>query len=167
MDEKLHLEGNFILNEQPDIEANFNIQAAPIRLSQLENDLNYQTGEQVAESITEAAATINERIDGVVDTFDSEIEDINTRMIDTVSGSDLIGVSRVDNTVTLTSQTYVFEQAIASDAWVINHNLNKAPSIYVVDSAGHMQIPDDIKVDDLNTITIKFIAGFSGTAYLN
>lgn len=158
---------NFTLSEGVEFDALFQIGATPYKVSQLENDLNYQTGEQVAESITEATATINERIDGVVEAFDSDIEDINARMVDTVTGSDLIRVTREDNTVILTSQTYVFVQAIASDTWIINHNLNKAPSIYVVDSAGHMQIPDDIKVDDLNTITVKFIAGFSGTAYLN
>lgn len=62
---------------------------------------------------------------------------------------------------------YTHSQAIASDVWVINHNLNKKPSIIVVDSARNVQIPDDIQITSDNSITIKFIAAFSGEAYLN
>lgn len=125
------------------------------------------SGFATKEELQDTADTINDRIDGVVEAFDSDIEDINERMIDTILGSELIGVTQDDNTVTLTSSTFVFEQGIAVDTWVINHNLNKFPSIYVVDTAGHSQIPDDIEVNDMNTITVKFLSAFSGFAYLN
>lgn len=64
-------------------------------------------------------------------------------------------------------KNFVFEQAIASDTWVIEHNLNKYPSVSVVDSAGTMQIPDDIKYDSENQITVTFISAFAGKAILN
>lgn len=125
MSENLHLEGDFTLNipsydadftenEQPDIQADFNITIVP-----------------------------------------------------NIEGSELIQVNKNNNTYRLVSINYTYEQAIASDVWVINHNLNKCPSIYVVDTAGHMQIPDDIEVNDQNTITVTFLAAFAGLAYLN
>lgn len=63
--------------------------------------------------------------------------------------------------------TYVHTQAVASKVWVINHNLNKQPSVFAVDSAEAVQIPDDIIYDSNNTVTVKFLSEFSGKAYLN
>lgn len=94
------------------------------------------------------------------------IPDVSNFITD-VEGEGLINTTRVDSTVYITSTTFVFEQGLASDTWVINHNLNKFPSIYVVDTAGHSQMPDDIEVNDMNTITVRFLAAFSGFAYLN
>lgn len=79
-----------------------------------------------------------------------------------------------DNTIAITpytlnklANTYTHEQAVASDIWVIKHNLNKYPSIYVVDSAGAVQIPNNIIIDNENQITVQFISAFAGKAYLN
>ena len=62
---------------------------------------------------------------------------------------------------------YVHEQAIASDIWVIEHNLNKHPSITVVDTVGKAQFPDEVIYDSENQITVTFIGAFAGKAYLN
>lgn len=94
------------------------------------------------------------------------IELLNEK-INSIEGQGLINTTRVDDKVYITSTTYTHEQAIASDVWVINHDLNKCPSIYVVDTAGHMQMPDDITVNDMNTITVTFLSAFAGLAYLN
>lgn len=64
-------------------------------------------------------------------------------------------------------KNFVFEQAIASDTWIIEHNLSKYPSVMVVDSAGNAQIPDEIQYNSENKITVTFISAFAGTAYLN
>lgn len=64
------------------------------------------------------------------------------------------------------SGVYIYEQAIPSDTWVINHNLNTRPSIAVVDSAGDTVIGSETYNDD-NTVTITFASAFSGSAYLN
>ncbi len=69
------------------------------------------------------------------------------------------------------SPTYTHNQSSASDTWVINHNLEKHPSITVVDSAEtvvHGKIEYMLK----NTVTITFrlnedAYAFSGKAYLN
>lgn len=87
--------------------------------------------------------------------------------VNSIEGQGVIDTTRIEDRVIITSTTFVFEQAVATDTWVINHNLNKFPSIYVVDTAGHSQMPDDIEVNDMNTITVRFLAAFSGKAYLN
>ena len=62
--------------------------------------------------------------------------------------------------------TYVYDQAIAATVWTVNHNLNKHPSITVVDSAGTTV---DFKATYINSNTcqLEFNAPFKGTAYLN
>ena len=159
-------EVEYELSENKGFDCSFTIFANPEKISQLENDLNFQTGEQVETSINAASAIINERIDGVVEAFDNEIEDINERMIDTIEGSELIGVSRTDNTVTLASRTFVFEQGIASDTWVIEHNLNKHPSIELVDSAGTVFKARE-EYNSPNQVTIYLNGATTGKAYLN
>lgn len=63
------LVANFTLSEGVEFDTVFQINATPTKVSQLENDLNYQTDTQVAESIDEAATTINNRIDDINNTL--------------------------------------------------------------------------------------------------
>lgn len=58
------------------------------------------------------------------------------------------------------------EQAIASAEWIINHNLQKFPSITVVDSANSV-ILGKIEYIDKNTAKVIFNYPFTGYAYLN
>ena len=83
-----------------------------------------------------------------------------------IRGSELIEVSG-QQIVTITSKTFVFEQGLAADTWIIEHNLNKHPSIAVVDSSGKIQMPDEIEYTNENTITVTFLSAFAGKAYLN
>ena len=62
--------------------------------------------------------------------------------------------------------TYIHEQGLASDIWEINHNLNKWPSITVVDSAENVVMGDEQYIDN-NTLVIRFNNSFKGKAYLN
>ena len=61
---------------------------------------------------------------------------------------------------------YTHIQSIPSITWEINHNLNKYPTICVVDSAGS-QVEGDVLQLNKNRIIITFSASFSGSAYLN
>ena len=111
---------------------------------------------------------LNEKAD--VSYVAEEINTLNSKIenkVETINGSDLIGVSREDNAVTITSKTFEFEQGIASATWVINHNLNKKPNIDVVDSNGSVQWPNDIIYNNSNKITVSFLAAFAGKAFLN
>lgn len=61
---------------------------------------------------------------------------------------------------------YVHEQNLASEEWNINHNLNKRPSIVIVDSADTVVMGEENYIDN-NNLTIKFKGKFKGKAYLN
>jgi hypothetical protein len=61
---------------------------------------------------------------------------------------------------------YIHNQTLPSDTWVITHDLNKNPSITIVDSAGE-EVEGAVVINSLNQITITFCAAFSGKAYLN
>jgi hypothetical protein len=62
---------------------------------------------------------------------------------------------------------YTHEQWLASDVWVIEHNLNKEPSVTVVDSAEEEHIPDKKVYNSKNKVTLYFLSEFTGKAYLN
>lgn len=61
---------------------------------------------------------------------------------------------------------FVFEQGVSSKTWVIEHNLDKYPSIVVMDSAG-TEVEGDIEYTSKNKVVLRFSAEFSGKAYLN
>lgn len=61
---------------------------------------------------------------------------------------------------------YVHEQQVASTTWTVNHNMDKYPSVNIVDSAND-EVTGEVKYNSLNQITITFTAAFSGKAYLN
>jgi len=62
---------------------------------------------------------------------------------------------------------YTHDQSVASMTWSINHNLNKnPPAVQVVDSAG-TECEGVTTYDDLDNLTIRFSAPFSGKAYIN
>lgn len=86
--------------------------------------------------------------------------------VDEVIGSALITAERTGNSIQIKSTTYIHEQAIASSEWHIQHNLNKQPSVTVVDSAG-TEVACEVKHDDKNNLTLKMNGAFKGFAYLN
>ena len=61
---------------------------------------------------------------------------------------------------------YTHTQSNATDQWVITHNLNKHPSVAVVDSGGNIVITE-VRYDSANRLTVLFNAAESGKAYLN
>jgi hypothetical protein len=63
-------------------------------------------------------------------------------------------------------ETYTFVQNIADSQWTIKHNLNRYPSVTLVDTFGD-KFEADQRYIDANTIQIKFIAPTAGTAFLN
>lgn len=61
---------------------------------------------------------------------------------------------------------YTHFQIIASSTWVVNHNLDKFPSVMVVDS-GNSVVVGEIEYVNKNTLLVKFKGAFSGKAYCN
>lgn len=72
----------------------------------------------------------------------------------------------VDGNVSLTMPTYIHEQGVASAVWTVQHNLNKYPSVTVVDSSDNV-IVADIEYIDTNTVRISMVGASKGRAYLN
>ena len=67
--------------------------------------------------------------------------------------------------------TYSHNQSAASATWTITHNLNKFPSVTVIDS-GDSVVQGEILFNSANQLTLTFYSGgstsaFSGKAYLN
>jgi hypothetical protein len=76
------------------------------------------------------------------------------------------GISGPQGPVGVSDKHYVHTQASPSSTWTITHNLDKKPSITVVDSAENVVI-GNVVYDSANMVTISFTGGFSGKAYLN
>lgn len=86
-----------------------------------------------------------------------------------IAGQSLVKLNSADFATTWatpTIPTVVFTQGSPSATWVIAHNMNKYPSVTVVDSGGSVVIPS-VLYTDLNNITITFGSATSGKAYLN
>lgn len=65
-----------------------------------------------------------------------------------------------------TDAHFVHNQVFPSAIWEVDHNLNKKPSVTVVDSADSVVIGD---VEYLNNkqVRLTFVGAFSGKAYFN
>lgn len=105
--------------------------------------LNLDTGDTFTIDTEETVITINvQNIDLAVDLLDSVI--INNYG---------------------TASWYTHTQIAASSTWNITHNLDKKPSVMVVDTSNNVVYGDILYVDDQH-ITLTFSAPFSGKAYL-
>ncbi len=62
--------------------------------------------------------------------------------------------------------TTTHTQGSASSTWTVTHNLNKFPSVTIVDS-NEEQIFGVVDYQSANTIVLTFSAAISGKAYLN
>lgn len=63
-------------------------------------------------------------------------------------------------------KNFVFTQSTPSTDWIIQHNLNKFPSVNVVNINNVLMYGNVIYIDT-NNLRIEFSAGFSGKAYVN
>ena len=61
---------------------------------------------------------------------------------------------------------YTHVQSSASTTWTVAHNLNKKPSVSIVDSADNVII-GQVEHTNLNNLTITLSAATSGKAYIN
>ena len=63
-------------------------------------------------------------------------------------------------------KNFVYTQNVASNTWVVTHNLNKFPSVSVVDSANTL-VNGQVEYNSINEVTISFRAAFTGKAFFN
>ena len=73
---------------------------------------------------------------------------------------------RGDNVWARANETYTFVQAGASATWIVQHNLDKFPSVTMTLSTGQKGYGDVVYIDE-NNLTITFASAESGKAYMN
>lgn len=62
--------------------------------------------------------------------------------------------------------SYVHTQALTSSIWTINHQLDKYPSVVIVDDDDNV-VHCNVNYQDKNTVVATFSASVTGKAYLN
>jgi hypothetical protein len=78
-----------------------------------------------------------------------------------------LAIAVSNNKLTFTAKLgYVFTQSTPSTTWTINHDLNKYPSVNIVDSAND-EVIGEVNYASASQIVIRFSAAFSGKAFLN
>ena len=82
------------------------------------------------------------------------------------TGQVLRKVSNEDYDTEWAKTSFIYTQSEASIEWIVNHDLNKFPSVAVIDSAGSVVVGDIQYINDTQII-ITFCAPFSGQAILN
>ncbi len=83
----------------------------------------------------------------------------------TLEAGEFYGLGFVDD-VESSDAHYTHSQGVASATWVVTHNLDKRPSVTVVDSADNV-VYGEVEYNSNNQITLTFIGAFSGNAYFN
>lgn len=63
-------------------------------------------------------------------------------------------------------KNYIYEQTEAKDVWVINHDLEKYPSVIIVDD-NNIVIVGEIEYMNKNQVIIRFNKNETGKAILN
>ena len=100
--------------------------------------------------LTDEISNINEAIETEASERQSEDENLQTQI----------------NEISILANGYVHEQGIASAVWMVQHNLNKYPSVTVVDSSEN-EIVAEVEYLDKNSVKITMIGASKGRAYLN
>jgi hypothetical protein len=62
--------------------------------------------------------------------------------------------------------TYVHEQQVPSDTWIVEHALGRYPGVTVIDTCDTVVVGDVVYLGE-NKLRLSFCAAFAGRAYLN
>lgn len=111
----------------------------------------------IGEENVELNADTSQETNVVLDTDDIDIN-VENQNIEFDAGTQTRIISEDKN--------YLHIQSVASDEWIIHHNLDKYPSVTVLDSANN-EVVGEVTHIDRNNLIIKFAGGFSGKATLN
>jgi hypothetical protein len=111
------------------------------------------------------------RLDSLIqDTIETDFYDANFTLVKhngSLVSEEYYGIAAVPVPVSQSGDKhFTYTRLSASNTWTITHNLDKFPSVSVVDSGNNVVI-GDIQYTNTNELTITFNASFSGKAYLN
>ena len=101
---------------------------------------------------------------GVVNATSDNYNDLSNKP--SINGVVLVGNKTGEELGIVYDKTFVYNQVTSSDVWEIEHNLDKYPSVTVVDSGGSVVVGEIVYIDK-NKMRITFTSAFSGKAYLN
>ena len=101
---------------------------------------------------------------GIVNATSNNYNDLANKP--SINGVTLVGDKTSEELKIDGDKHYVYNQVVASNEWNIQHNLNKYPSVTIVDSAENVVVGDVVYIDK-NNVRILFIGSFSGKVYLN
>ena len=101
---------------------------------------------------------------GIVNATSNNYNDLANKP--SINDVTLIGNKTSKDLGIIEDKNFVYTQAVSSDVWEIQHNLNKYPSITIVDSGNSVVIGEIVYIDK-NNVRITFTSAFSGKAYFN
>jgi hypothetical protein len=148
---------NFTLEDDDPVSAEFQVQPDVTFTA----DIKTETGTKDHAQLVNRDLADQHPIDAI-----TGLREALDNVVNNIEGGSNIEVDRQGDRAIINSATFIFEQGIASDVWVITHNLNKAPSITLVDSSG-AEFQARKVYNSLNQVTIYLNGATTGKAYLN
>ena len=106
------------------------------------------------DQISQIADAFNKTVVDISITSDTQNRTITLTYRDTLSIQETYKFSHIHN------------QTVSSSTWSITHNLNKYPSVSIVDSSNE-EVIGEVEHVNSNSLIVKFSAPFSGKAFLN
>jgi hypothetical protein len=106
------------------------------------------------DQISQIADAFNKTVVDISITSDNQNRTITLTYRDTLSIQETYKFSHIHN------------QTVSSSTWNITHNLNKYPSVSIVDSSNE-EVIGEVEHVNSNSLIVKFSAPFSGKAFLN
>lgn len=148
---------NFTLEDDDPVSAEFQVQPDVTFTA----DIKTETGTKDHTQLVNRDLPDQHPIDAI-----TGLREALDNVVNNIEGGSNIEIDREGDRAIINSTTFIFEQGIASDVWVITHNLNKAPSITLVDSSG-AEFQARKVYNSLNQVTIYLNGATTGKAYLN
>jgi len=154
---------NFTLENDEPVNAEFQVQPDVTFTADIKTETSTRRHEELINRDLPDQHPI-EAITGLREALDESDAKIQTEKEERIA-ADADLQEQIDN-IDVTDDTFVYEQGIASDVWVITHNLNKYPSITLVDSAGTVFKAKE-EYNSANQVTVYLNGATTGKAYLN
>ena len=143
---------------------------------QIETDDTININVDVAENTNEIAVTLA-KIEETPVNIDSTVHVVSSTKHNELQNRNLPNQHDIESITGLSEKlnelaakgsdlTYVHKQNVSAAVWEIKHNLNKYPSVTVVDSAATTVVGECDYVDT-NNVRLTFKGAFSGKAFFN
>lgn len=100
------------------------------------------------------------------DDFIKSVRNSDVDWTDDVNAASQKAIKEYIDSLSGNDKTFVYEWSNPLSTITISHNLNKFPSVTIVDTTGS-EIVGDITYVNINTVTITFSAAARGIAYFN